>query len=140
MLNRVVLIGYLSTNLLWSHNANGQRECCFYIFQRKRREADPLGVDYIVPVHVGMQRLINVLSENFERGDLLLLEGSIASHKRDAHDRDGFLEAFAIYNLTASMSSDIGGAKLARQKRLGEIIDKDLIKEAENNDYKINIW
>jgi hypothetical protein len=140
MINLSIVTGHLSTSLEWSRDSMGNRMCAFKIFHRKRKDSDPSGLLYNIPVRIYKKIVLDRLTENFDRGDYLFIHGKNAAYNDDELVRQGFIEAYAVYNLTRAAERIAGDAKVERQKQLAQLVEDSLTRACHDSEFGINIW
>jgi hypothetical protein len=140
MINISIFTGHLSTSLEWTRDTCGNRMCSFKVFHRKRKDSDPPGVLYNIPVRIYRRIVLDRLTENFDKGDYLLIQGKNAAYNDEDLVRQGFIEAYAVYNLTRAAETIAGDAKVERQRQLAQLVEDSLTKACHNSEFGINIW
>jgi hypothetical protein len=140
MLNQVNITGYLNTSLEWSRDSVGNRMCAFKIFHRKRTDTDPFGVLYVPTVRIYKKDLLDRLTLGIEKGDFLLICGSLAAYDDKDRIRHDFIIAHAIFNLSHCAGSTLEDVRLERQRQLAKMVEDSLTKESCESEFGANIW
>jgi hypothetical protein len=140
MVNMTFFTGYASGSLEWSRDHGGNRMCAFKVFHRPPNADDPPHVNFNIPVRIYKRSLLDRMAEGLDKGDFLLICGSVAAYNDGESVRHGFILAHAVFNLTHSMEGIIGDAKLDRQRQLAHLIENSLTKASNDSKFGVNIW
>jgi hypothetical protein len=140
MVNMTFFTGYASGSLEWSRDRTGNRMCAFKVFHRPPNGNDPPGVNFNIPVRIYKKTLLDRMAEGLDKGDFLLICGSVAAYNDGESVRQGFILAHGVFNLTHSMEGIIGNAKLDRQRQLAQLIENSLTKASNDSKFGVNIW